>query len=55
MTSTPVELEAPAIAAYQDGEREVELLPGQQVEVRLSPDGPLVVDVDKTMQLTATV
>lgn len=50
--SLPVDLHPGTVAL--DGEREVELLPGQQVEVRLSPDGPLVLDVDRTMQLTAT-
>ncbi len=47
----PVDLRPGTIAL--DGEREVELLPGQQVEIRLSNSGPLVLDVDKTMSLTA--
>jgi hypothetical protein len=37
-----------------DGEREVELLPDQKVYASLSMDGPWVVDVPKTMLLTAT-
>ena len=45
--SMPVDLHPGTVAL--DGEREVELLPGGHVEIRLSMDGPLVVDVDKTM------
>jgi predicted polyphosphate/ATP-dependent NAD kinase len=37
-----------------DGEREVELLPGQDVYATLSMDGPWVVDVPKAMTLLAT-
>jgi predicted polyphosphate/ATP-dependent NAD kinase len=37
-----------------DGEREVELLPGQKVYASLSMDGPWVVDVPKAMLLAAT-
>ena len=37
-----------------DGEREVELLPGQDVYATLSMDGPWVVDVPKAMTLIAT-
>ncbi len=48
----PVDLRPGTIAL--DGEREVELLPDQQVAIRLSNDGPLVLDVDKTMALVAT-
>ena len=36
-----------------DGEREVELLPGQDVYATLSMDGPWVVDVPKAMLLLA--
>ena len=32
-----------------DGEREIEIKRGQQVAIRLGTDGPLVVDVDRTM------
>ncbi len=49
--SLPVDLHRGTIAL--DGEREVELLPGGHVEVRLSNDGPLVLDVDKTMAVVA--
>lgn len=48
----PVDLKRGTVAL--DGEREVELLPDQTVEIRLSNDGPLVLDVDRTMLLTAT-
>ena len=37
-----------------DGEREVELLPGQDVYAELSMDGPWVVDVPKAMALLAS-
>lgn len=37
-----------------DGEREVELLPNQNVHASLSMDGPWVVDVPKAMLLAAT-
>ena len=37
-----------------DGEREVELLPDQNVHASLSMDGPWVVDVSKVMLLAAT-
>ncbi len=36
-----------------DGEREVEMLKGQTVEVSMALDGPWVVDVDHVMRLTA--
>jgi predicted polyphosphate/ATP-dependent NAD kinase len=36
-----------------DGEREVELLPGRRVEMALSADGPVVVDVERTHLLLA--
>ncbi len=49
--SMPVDLHPGTVAL--DGEREVELLPGGQVEIRLSMDGPLVVDVDKSMAAIA--
>jgi predicted polyphosphate/ATP-dependent NAD kinase len=39
---------APSVLAL-DGEREVEVKPGQPVSVRLSRHGPLVVDVKRTM------
>jgi predicted polyphosphate/ATP-dependent NAD kinase len=32
-----------------DGEREIEIKKGQQASIRLATDGPLVVDVDRTM------
>jgi hypothetical protein len=32
-----------------DGEREIEIKRGQKATIRLSTDGPLVVDVDRTM------
>lgn len=47
----PVDLNRGTVAL--DGEREVELLPNQTVEVRLTNDGPLVLDVDITMSLVA--
>ncbi len=37
-----------------DGEREVELLPGQEVYAKLSMDGPWVVDVPEALRLLAT-
>lgn len=49
--SMPVDLHPGTVAL--DGEREVELLPGGNVEIRLSMDGPMVVDVDKTMAAIA--
>ena len=38
----------PSILAL-DGEREVEIRPGQQAAIRLEKDGPVVVDVKRTM------
>jgi len=38
----------PSVMAL-DGEREVEIRKGQQAAIRLSVDGPLVVDVERTM------
>ena len=38
----------PSVLAL-DGEREVEVHKGQQAAVRLAPDGPVVVDVARTM------
>jgi hypothetical protein len=32
-----------------DGEREIEIKRGQKATIRLATDGPLVVDVDRTM------
>ncbi|MDA1297871.1 MAG: NAD(+)/NADH kinase [Chloroflexi bacterium] len=49
--SLPVDLHPGTVAL--DGEREVELLPGRDVAVRLEARGPLVVDVEKTMALAA--
>lgn len=43
----PVDL-APALLAL-DGEREVEIDPGDQVSIRLSLDGPILVDPGRTM------
>jgi predicted polyphosphate/ATP-dependent NAD kinase len=39
----------PSVLAL-DGEREVEVMRGQQALVRLARDGPVVVDVNRTMQ-----
>ena len=39
---------APSVLAL-DGEREVEVRPGQHASIRLAKDGPLVVDVARTM------
>lgn len=50
--SLPVDFYPGTVAL--DGEREVELLPGGTVAVRLDPDGPLVVDVARTMALMAS-
>jgi hypothetical protein len=36
-----------------DGEREIELGPGDRVEVRLDTDGPLTIDVEEVMQQAA--
>jgi hypothetical protein len=36
-----------------DGEREVEFAPADQVVVRLAEDGPLSVDIERTMMLAA--
>jgi hypothetical protein len=46
--------EAVAVAARDgsialDGERELELRPGQRVEVRLNERGPLTIDIDAVM------
>lgn len=41
---------SPAVIAL-DGEREVELLPGKKASVRLSKNGPRVVDIERTMWL----
>ena len=51
--SVPVKLHPGTIAL--DGEREVELLPGGDVLVRLETNGPLVVDVEKTIGLVAAL
>ena len=40
----------PCVVAL-DGEREVEVKKGQQAMIRLSTDGPLIVDVDRTMAI----
>ena len=47
----PVELRPGTIAL--DGEREVELIPSQKVEISLAMDGPWVVDIVKTHELLA--
>ena len=39
---------APSVVAL-DGEREVEIKKGQKAAIRLSADGPLVVDINRTM------
>jgi predicted polyphosphate/ATP-dependent NAD kinase len=49
--SMPVELHPGTVAL--DGERAVELLPDHEVLVRLEAQGPLVVDVEKTMALAS--
>ena len=36
-----------------DGEREIELRPGDRAEVRLEPNGPLTIDVEAVMALAA--
>lgn len=41
---------SPAVIAL-DGEREVEVLPGKKVSVRLNENGPRVVDIEMTMWL----
>lgn len=41
---------SPAVIAL-DGEREIELLPGKTASVRLSENGPRVVDIERTMWL----
>ncbi|MDM8554639.1 NAD(+)/NADH kinase [Desulfococcaceae bacterium HSG7] len=41
-------IHSPCVVAL-DGEREVEIKRGQQAAIRLSTDGPLVVDVEQTM------
>ena len=41
---------APSVVAL-DGEREVEIKKGQKAAIRLSADGPLVVDVEETLTL----
>lgn len=51
--SMPVGLYPGTVAL--DGEREVELLPGGEVSVRLETHGPLVVDVEKTMAFVAAI
>jgi predicted polyphosphate/ATP-dependent NAD kinase len=51
--SQPVALFPGTVAL--DGEREVELLPGGDVVVRLEAHGPLVVDVEKTMAFVAAI
>jgi len=43
---------SPAVIAL-DGEREVEVLPGKKVSVRLNENGPRVVDIQMTMWLAA--
>ena len=37
-----------------DGEREIEVGPSDQVEVRLDPDGPLTIDVGEAMRQAAS-
>ena len=41
---------SPAVIAL-DGEREVEILPGRKASVRLSNNGPRVIDIERTMWL----
>lgn len=49
-----VELDAAPCTVALDGEREFEILqPGRTLSVRLNPDGPLVVDVAKTIDAGA--
>ncbi|TCJ19914.1 ATP-NAD kinase [Rubrobacter taiwanensis] len=47
----PVEADGCTLAL--DGEREIELGPGDRAEVRLEVDGPLTIDVDAVMELAA--
>jgi hypothetical protein len=49
---TVVVLCGPGVLAF-DGERELELKPGQRVELRVDRSGPHVVDVGRTLQLAA--
>jgi predicted polyphosphate/ATP-dependent NAD kinase len=49
---TVVVLSGPGVLAF-DGERELELKPGQRVELRVDRSGPHVVDVGRTLQLAA--
>jgi hypothetical protein len=51
--------EAVAVAAREgsialDGERELELRPGQRVDVRLSERGPFTIDIDAVMAEAAS-
>ena len=42
----------PSVVAL-DGEREVDVLPADDVRIRLQTDGPLVVDIEKTLKEAA--
>ena len=46
----PFALPSTACVLALDGEREIELADGHRTSVRLSKDGPIVVDVEKTMK-----
>jgi hypothetical protein len=48
-----VELEPTAGSLALDGEREIELGPSDEVEVRLDPEGPLTIDVGAVMREAA--
>jgi predicted polyphosphate/ATP-dependent NAD kinase len=43
---------APSVLAL-DGERELEIHPGERIVVRLAAEGPRVIDVDRTLQAAA--
>ena len=47
-----VEFEGPCVLAF-DGEREREVQEGQRVTMRVSRNGPSVLDIPRTMQLAA--
>ena len=47
-----VEFEGPCVLAF-DGEREREIQAGQRVTMRVSRNGPSVLDIPRTMQLAA--
>ena len=48
-----IEVAGPGSLSF-DGERDVALKPGQTASLHITNDGPLVIDVDKTMLVSAT-